>query len=131
MSENGLFGELVLTDKLNLGDTAFYDTAPTIISHIRDVPETWLAEPGFVYVGRKGQGLDGYFGNPFERPKNASRGSTLEAFLTYARRRIERDEGYRNRVRDLHGKVLVCFCAPKPCHGHVLAMLARELQESV
>lgn len=28
--------------------------------------------------------------------------------------------------RELRGKVLACWCEPKPCHGHVLAAIADE-----
>ena len=29
---------------------------------------------------------------------------------------------FRNEVQDLIDKILVCWCAPLPCHGHVLYM---------
>lgn len=29
----------------------------------------------------------------------------------------------------LHGKVLGCVCAPRPCHGYILARLADEAVE--
>jgi len=30
----------------------------------------------------------------------------------------------RSHVRDLRGKTLACWCAPRLCHGHVLAAMA-------
>ncbi|MBX6723654.1 MAG: DUF4326 domain-containing protein, partial [Dactylosporangium sp.] len=30
------------------------------------------------------------------------------------------------RLPELRGRVLACWCAPKPCHGDVLARLADE-----
>ncbi len=90
---------------------------------------------GDVYVGRAGHGLSGYFGNPVTRGQacmvcgedHEARGSTLPCFEVWARQRIEDDPEYRERVQALHGKDLVCFCAPRPCHGSILARLASEL----
>jgi hypothetical protein len=89
-----------------------------------------------VYIGRAGRGLDGYFGNPvvIGHPcpecgkRHEDRGATLPCFRQYAERRLETDPEYKRRVRDLHGKMLVCYCFPQPCHGEVLADLAAKLQ---
>lgn len=72
--------------------------------------------------------MSGYYGSPFPLAKGAVRGSSLEKFERWARQKIEHDENYRARVAWLHGKKLVCFCAPQPCHGDILAKLAAELQ---
>lgn len=104
----------------------------TRVANIRDLP------PGFpdtVYVGRPGNGQSGYFGNPVVpgrvcpicRQVHARPEDTLGCFAVYARRRVETDPTYRRRIADLRGKTLVCFCAPRPCHGDVLAALADEL----
>lgn len=92
----------------------------------------------YVYVGRAGQGHDGYFGSPI-RLKEAcpvcarthwDRGSTLPCFEKYARFRIEKDAEYRKRVKALYGSKLGCFCWPsRDCHAYVLAALAAELNE--
>lgn len=89
-----------------------------------------------VYIGRRGQGFDGYFGNPVvvghKCPecgrKHEMRGDTLPCFRVYAERRLAEDSEYRERVKELHGKILICFCFPRPCHGEVLADLAAKLQ---
>jgi hypothetical protein len=91
-----------------------------------------------VYVGRRGHGHDGYFGNPVVRSRpclvcgrrHMSGGSTFGCFETWARARLERDPVYRTRVAGLHGKQLFCFCAPKACHAEILVKLAAELQEA-
>jgi len=83
-----------------------------------------------VYIGRAGKGRDGYFGNPFQLG-DGDKGSTLERFERYARTRIKEDPEYRARVKALRGRRLLCFCAPKPCHGDVLAKLCWELNGSL
>ena len=77
-----------------------------------------------VYIGRRGRGLDGYFGNPF-RIKRYGDGAHLheimEAYRRYFSNRIEADAEFRRRVLELSGKRLGCFCKPGPCHGDVIA----------
>lgn len=100
---------------------------------------TETIESGDVYIGRATDrlpipvlGQTGYFGNPFvlANPRNkAQREAVIAQFEIYARERIGTDPIYRDRVKALHGKRLFCYCAPKACHGDVLAMLAAELQD--
>ena len=33
-------------------------------------------------------------------------------------------------VRELRGRVLGCWCAPKPCHGDVLAAIANDVPDT-
>lgn len=88
----------------------------------------------YVYIGRAGNGQDGYFGNPVVVGKpcpecgsiHSERGQTLPCFETYARRRMWEDDIYASRVRSLKGKKLGCFCWPAPCHGNILEKLASE-----
>lgn len=77
-----------------------------------------------VYIGRAGNGYDGYFGNPF---KESTRSRSIELFKNYALHKINTDSEYRNRIKELHGKTLGCFCKPKDCHGDVLAEIADRL----
>jgi len=104
-------------------------TNPTRVVNLRH-------EPYDVYIGRAGHGLDGYFGNPIRRYEpctichetHTSKGTTLPCFETYARRRIRADSDYRDRIENLYGKTLGCFCKPvSACHGDILAALAMEL----
>lgn len=91
----------------------------------------WEKDVRFVYIGRKGKGHDGYFGNPFALQPGEPRGATIERFREYAEKRIAEDPEYRSRVRGLYDKTLVCFCHPKPCHGDILAELAERLMNEV
>jgi hypothetical protein len=87
----------------------------TSVIHIRD------QQPGDVYIGREGKGASGYFGNPFRLKPGADRGSTITRYRAYFEDKIANDANFRSRVTALKGKRLVCFCAPLPCHGDVIA----------
>jgi hypothetical protein len=96
----------------------------TRVINIREVPQAM--PPDYVYVGRAGRGHDGYFGNPFMLSATETRERVIARFRAYANDRIAHDPIYAQRVRALRGKTLVCFCAPQPCHGDVLAELAEK-----
>ena len=88
-----------------------------------------------IYIGRQGQYGDGYFGNPIKRNHlcqecgliHKEPGSTLECYERYLRHRISIDHVFAYRVKNLDGRTLACWCAPGPCHGHVLERVAKEL----
>jgi hypothetical protein len=84
-------------------------------------------EPFDVYIGRRGQGQDGYFGNPFRI--GISREDAVERFERYFADRIEKDSEFRRRVLKLKGKRLGCFCKPKACHGDVIADWLNKMEE--
>ena len=83
------------------------------------------AEPFDVYIGRAGKGRDGYFGNPFKMPfgfcTREIRADVINRYYVYFHERLRDDAEFRGRVEALRGKVLGCFCKPKPCHGDVIA----------
>jgi hypothetical protein len=97
--------------------------------------KTEVMESEDIYIGRGGHGQSGYFGNPYSCTngfgviKVGSRDIAIRKFEEYARDRIERDAEYMERVRNLFGKRLFCFCAPKPCHGNVLEKISKELNQ--
>ncbi len=74
-----------------------------------------------VYIGRKGRGETGYFGNPFVLQAGEPRGSTIARYKAWFLKRIEEDAEFRARVLALKGKRLGCFCKPAACHGDVMA----------
>jgi hypothetical protein len=82
-------------------------------------------EPYDVYIGRAvprfglGRSL---WANPFAMTRGASRAQVIEAFETWIVRQPQR----MARIGELRGKVLGCWCKPKPCHGDTLARLADE-----
>jgi hypothetical protein len=75
------------------------------------------AEPYDVYIGR-GQGSE--WGNPFKIPGDGDRDTVIRKFCEY----LETRPDLLARVGELHGKRLGCWCAPRACHGDVLAELA-------
>lgn len=78
-----------------------------------------------IYIGRAGNGHDGYFGNPFN---TGTRKEKLEKFEEYLIQRTENDKKFREKVKQLDGKILGCFCKPKPCHGDILLKHAKRLK---
>ena len=78
-----------------------------------------------VYIGRarhrRHAGQDGIFGNPYALTREADRAAVLEKFRGYFLERVRIDADFRRRILALRGKTLGCFCAPKPCHGDVIA----------
>lgn len=88
------------------------------------------AEEYDVYVGRAGQGQDGYFGNLYRGESlgggMVGRKEAIRRFEHYFKIRVKQDKEYRERVLTLKGKRLGCFCAPLPCHGEVIAKWVEE-----
>lgn len=83
--------------------------------------------PCDVYIGRAGRGHDGYFGNPVaigqpcpECGEKHDREGVLACYKRYLWRRVNADPVFKQRILELRGKTLGCFCAPQGCHGHVI-----------
>lgn len=79
-------------------------------------------EPYDVYIGRPS-----IWGNPFSHLDDtlaqfrvATREEAIEAYEEWINQRPD----LLSLLPDLRGKVLGCWCAPKPCHGDVLVRLA-------
>ena len=69
-----------------------------------------------VYIGRGSP-----FGNPFVIGRDGDRDEVCDKFERY----IEQKPQLIALVkRKLHGKNLVCFCAPQRCHGETLLRIA-------
>ena len=75
--------------------------------------------PDDVYIGRPSR-----WGTPFVVSRHGSRAQVIDLY----RRKLAADvRARRISVEDLArlaGKRLVCWCAPSPCHGDVLAEAA-------
>jgi len=69
----------------------------------------------------------GAWGNPFVIGRDGDRAEVVEKYRDWLWARIKADPLFAARVRSLHGKDLVCCCAPRPCHGDVLEKVAAYL----
>jgi hypothetical protein len=59
----------------------------------------------------------GAWGNPFELPGDGDRETVIR---NYADHYLPHKPSLIDRLGDLQGKALGCWCAPEPCHGDVL-----------
>jgi hypothetical protein len=97
---------------------------PTTVIHINTAPPNWRKRPDeYVYIGRPSA-----YGNPYRINSQCGRDSAISAYTDYATQRLQSDPLFHDRVRELCGKVLVCYCAPQACHGDWLASTADALQ---
>jgi hypothetical protein len=80
---------------------------------------------GAVYIGRasRWRGLRrSKWASPYPFRSLATREERAEVIRQYERHL--RESGLIDQVHELRGRDLVCWCAPKPCHGDVLLRLA-------
>ena len=69
------------------------------------------------YIGRGSK-----WGNPFKIGRDGNREEVIEK---YREDLLQSD--VLNDIEELRGKVLVCFCKPKACHGDILVELLEHL----
>jgi len=74
-----------------------------------------------VYIGRKGFGMDGYFGNPYRLNKDGPRHEIMMKYQKYFRKRLNNDPDFATKIRALRGMTLGCYCKPRACHGDFIA----------
>ena len=106
-------------------------SAPSLSLFAEPTPERRLVvhcrrEPFDVYIGR---GRGSRWGNPFTYKPD-----TLAEFVVSKNEVLVRYEAWLRgqpalvaKARaELRGKVLGCWCAPRQCHGDILARVANE-----
>jgi hypothetical protein len=71
--------------------------------------------PHDVYIGRPSK-----WGNPFVIGRDGDRDEVIEKYRAW----IATQPALLLAIPELQGKRLGCFCAPRRCHGDVLAELA-------
>ena len=79
-----------------------------------------------VYIGRANprNGLKAsVWANPFKIGRDGTRVEVIAKYRAYLLTRSD----LLNRLGELRGKRLACWCAPEPCHGDVLVELAENL----
>lgn len=105
-------GERALVKRLREGETVVVSLRGAHDRLIR-----WAESAGlYQRIDRKSE-----WGNPFELPGDGDRATVI---ANYAAHFIPFKPSLLGKVNGLQGKALGCWCAPEPCHGHVLAALA-------
>ncbi len=82
------------------------------VKHVRE-----RREPGDVYIGRPSK-----WGNPFVVGTAYLRGEACHEHALWIRNQPQ----LMAQLPELKGKNLVCYCAPKACHGDTLLALANQ-----
>jgi len=70
-----------------------------------------------IYIGRPSK-----WGNPFSIGKDGTREEVIEKYREYILNKPE----LLKSLPELKGKILGCWCDPKPCHGDVLIELIEK-----
>jgi hypothetical protein len=81
-----------------------------------------------IYVGRgrdPRSGEPGRWGNPFRIDRDGDRDEVIARYRRWLRSEIKAGRISLPELAALHGKVLGCWCAPRACHGEVLAAAAK------
>jgi len=76
----------------------------------------------YIYIGKENKFVPGTFNRKWKNPytvKKYVRTKCLQMFERYINEEVE----LLNQYDELSGKILVYWCDPEPCHGHVLAKL--------
>lgn len=73
--------------------------------------------PDAVYIGRGGR-----WGNPFVIGEDGNRAEVIAKY----RQMVMASPRLLDRLHELRGKDLVCWCSPQACHGDVLLELANR-----
>lgn len=89
------------------------------------VPEAEREYIGRVHPRLKKLGLTaGQFGNQYRISAKVPRERAIELYELHQRQLCRMIPYHIDEIRALRGKTLICWCAPLPCHGDVLARLA-------
>lgn len=76
-----------------------------------------------VYIGRDTIRKNGEWGNPFVIGKDGDRNEVVRKHAEWF---LSQPELVEKAKKELKGKNLVCFCAPRSCHGDILLRIANE-----
>jgi len=74
-----------------------------------------------LYIGRPSK-----WGNPFAIGRDGNRDQVIAKYRSW----VVSQKHLMNSLSELEGKVLGCWCAPKPCHGDVLIELVEERRQA-
>jgi hypothetical protein len=74
-----------------------------------------------VYIGRPSK-----WGNPFSIGPDGTRKEVIANYEHW----LINESGLMPEIGELKGKVLGCWCSPKPCHGDVLVKYANKVNHA-
>jgi Domain of unknown function (DUF4326) len=101
---------------------------PTVIHCQRDRALIDRLGARYCYIGRPSR-----WGNPYSHQddtlaqfKVATRALAIQAYLGW----LATQPALLQALPELHGKVLGCWCVPRPCHGEILARLAARVVDA-
>lgn len=107
----------------------------TAVVAVHDLPRGQIT-PDMVYVGRNrtlwlrfGGIGEPPFGNPFVMRDESQRHAVIGAFAAWLGNALANSQRFAEQVSCLTDKILVCHCAPRVCHGHVLGHAAECLAD--
>jgi hypothetical protein len=93
------------------------ESMPTVVVNKRN------KEPYDVYIGRGTP-----FGNKYEIGKDGTRNDVIAKYREWFHKKLA-DPWFRDRVLELRGKRLGCWCKPDPCHGDVIVEWLEKEQQ--
>lgn len=67
------------------------------------------------------------FGNPYRMGFHGDRAAVVRLYRALLWHRVRTEPAFAEQVRALHGRDLVCCCAPLACHADVLQAAAAWL----
>lgn len=91
----------------------------TVVHCLRDTYDVYIGRA----VPRKGYLHHSRFANPFRIDRDGTREEVIAKFRGWV---INHPVMVAQIRRELRGKRLGCWCAPKACHGDVLAEIADQ-----
>jgi hypothetical protein len=77
-----------------------------------------------IYIGR-----GSIWGNPFVIGRDGDRNQVCDKYEAYLTKHIRNGTFTAEELDELHGKDLVCFCAPARCHGDTLEKYAAKAHD--
>lgn len=85
-----------------------------------------------IYIGRAVKGTeffeDSFWANPFNPKMYISIYDCLYDYEVYMRKKLKYCP---EKILEIEGKILGCWCDPSPCHGHVLLKLLSEYKRGL
>jgi hypothetical protein len=92
-----------------------YGNQEALMVQILNAKKVGTEREGAVYVGRPSK-----WGNPFIIPRDGNRTQVIAKFRSY----LLLNQPLYDKLSELKGKDLICWCAPMECHAEILAEFA-------